>query len=463
VKSKRSTIDPFATDIFLTAAAPKRSEDDGGSTHEGRSVLSQWHRLLPRITKKQAYLSTVAPSLPEVLSLEAIRRTLGQVAHVRAEEASITMLDLREYSADSPQCRARKGPGVVAKVSAGPNDGSVFIETAAEFASSLIDVLLGGTGDPSGGLRELSQIELAVIEFLCLRLCREVNQQLGISIFRLEQVAASSPDWSVRKSTEAEGLHETANERSGSYLVAAFSVAIGRCAGILRVYFNSAAIADLNATVNLTALTVADRSTRSRQKTARYCDLSPDLRTSVCLGRAEVTASELADLECGDVVVLDESPIQMRDGKLSGHVSVRIGDADAPAIRGHALERNRGLPTEQSDADDNEVRVVVESVSAEPAATLAERFDMENNIDTGEPEAQGAAILDGLLLTVHVELAARRIRMDELARLRIGQIIELGCLATDPVDLLVDGRSIARGELVDIEGRVGVRLTQVPA
>ena len=66
-----------------------------------------------------------------------------------------------------------------------------------------------------------------------------------------------------------------------------------------------------------------------------------------------------------------------------------------------------------------------------------------------------------LLLTVHVELAARRIRLDELAQLRPGQVIELGCKATDPVDLVTEERRVARGELVDIEGRLGVRITQV--
>jgi type III secretion system YscQ/HrcQ family protein len=77
--------------------------------------------------------------------------------------------------------------------------------------------------------------------------------------------------------------------------------------------------------------------------------------------------------------------------------------------------------------------------------------------ETGE----GAALLDAIMLTVHVELAARRVRLDELARLRVNQVLELGCKATDPVDLLVDGRRVARGELVDVEGRLGVRITHL--
>ena len=87
---------------------------------------------------------------------------------------------------------------------------------------------------------------------------------------------------------------------------------------------------------------------------------------------------------------------------------------------------------------------------------------MEEN-SLAEESGEGAAVLDGLLLTVRVEMAGLRMRIDELARLRTGQILELACRATDPVDLVVDGRSIARGELVDIEGRLGVRIAQVQA
>jgi flagellar motor switch/type III secretory pathway protein FliN len=53
-----------------------------------------------------------------------------------------------------------------------------------------------------------------------------------------------------------------------------------------------------------------------------------------------------------------------------------------------------------------------------------------------EAQAEDAVALDGLLLTVHIELAGRQITLDELARLRVGHILELGCLATDAVDLV---------------------------
>src|SRR5215471_2467956 len=102
VESNRSTLDPFATDIFHTAAAPKRAEEDAGSPSHDPSIAPQWNRHLPRVTKRQAYLSTIAPSLPDILSVESLERTLAEVTRVPSNEVSITFLDLREYTADSP-------------------------------------------------------------------------------------------------------------------------------------------------------------------------------------------------------------------------------------------------------------------------------------------------------------------------------------------------------------------------
>ena len=85
---------------------------------------------------------------------------------------------------------------------------------------------------------------------------------------------------------------------------------------------------------------------------------------------------------------------------------------------------------------------------------------MQEEVETNAPSTE-ANLIDSVTLTARVELAARRIRMDELLRLRPGQILDLGCQPTDPVDLVVDGRRVARGELVDIEGRLGVRIIQI--
>jgi len=62
-----------------------------------------------------------------------------------------------------------------------------------------------------------------------------------------------------------------------------------------------------------------------------------------------------------------------------------------------------------------------------------------------------------------VEIAGGKISLNELQSLRSGQIISLGCRPTDPVRIVTDSsdQPIAVGELVDIEGKLGVRVTRV--
>jgi flagellar motor switch protein FliN/FliY len=51
--------------------------------------------------------------------------------------------------------------------------------------------------------------------------------------------------------------------------------------------------------------------------------------------------------------------------------------------------------------------------------------------------------------------------LDALTRLGPGSVIDLGRSPDDPVDVLVNGRVVARGEVVVVAGSYGVRITEV--
>lgn len=84
-----------------------------------------------------------------------------------------------------------------------------------------------------------------------------------------------------------------------------------------------------------------------------------------------------------------------------------------------------------------------------------------NGAATATEETAGSELLDNLLLRVSIALGARMFTLEELARLRPGQVIELGVTTDEPVDLLVEQRRIARGRLIEIEGRLGLRITNL--
>jgi flagellar motor switch protein FliM len=49
----------------------------------------------------------------------------------------------------------------------------------------------------------------------------------------------------------------------------------------------------------------------------------------------------------------------------------------------------------------------------------------------------------------------------QVIRLRAGQILRLGRGPNDTVDLVVNNRVFARGELIEVDGELGVRLVQL--
>jgi len=69
-------------------------------------------------------------------------------------------------------------------------------------------------------------------------------------------------------------------------------------------------------------------------------------------------------------------------------------------------------------------------------------------------------ILD-IPLTLTVELGRNRLLISELLQLGQGSVVELTKLAGEPMDIFVNQRLIARGEVVVVNEKFGVRLTDV--
>lgn len=69
-------------------------------------------------------------------------------------------------------------------------------------------------------------------------------------------------------------------------------------------------------------------------------------------------------------------------------------------------------------------------------------------------------ILD-IPLEVSVELGRNKMLINKLLQLGAGSVIELNKPSGEPLDILINGRLIARGEVVVIQGKYGIRLTDI--
>jgi flagellar motor switch protein FliN/FliY len=64
-------------------------------------------------------------------------------------------------------------------------------------------------------------------------------------------------------------------------------------------------------------------------------------------------------------------------------------------------------------------------------------------------------------LDLSVELGRARVPVRDVLQLSPGSVVELNKLGGEPVDILVNGRLIARGEVVVVDENFGVRVTEI--
>jgi flagellar motor switch protein FliN/FliY len=70
-------------------------------------------------------------------------------------------------------------------------------------------------------------------------------------------------------------------------------------------------------------------------------------------------------------------------------------------------------------------------------------------------------VLENIEVTMTVEVGNTEIKIRDLLRLNEGSVIELDRLAGDPLDILVNGTIIARGEVVMVGERFGIRFSEI--
>ncbi|HCP45375.1 MAG TPA: flagellar motor switch protein FliN [Deltaproteobacteria bacterium] len=85
----------------------------------------------------------------------------------------------------------------------------------------------------------------------------------------------------------------------------------------------------------------------------------------------------------------------------------------------------------------------------------------EVEVAPGVEEANNLDMVMDLPLEVTVRLGQTRILIRELLRLDKNSVLELDQGADEPLDIVVNERVLARGEVVDIEGRLGIRITDI--
>ena len=100
------------------------------------------------------------------------------------------------------------------------------------------------------------------------------------------------------------------------------------------------------------------------------------------------------------------------------------------------------------------------AVEAPPAASAAV-FEQFSGAGAEPSTPQGFDMILDIPVGLSVELGRTKISIRNLLQLAHGSVVELDGLAGEPMDVLVNGTLIAQGEVVVVNEKFGIRLTDI--
>jgi flagellar motor switch protein FliN/FliY len=75
--------------------------------------------------------------------------------------------------------------------------------------------------------------------------------------------------------------------------------------------------------------------------------------------------------------------------------------------------------------------------------------------------SQAAPLLMGVKLPIRILMGRTELPLRDVAQLGNGAVVELDCSPDDPVEIIVNDKVIAHGEVVVVQGNYGVRITKI--
>ncbi len=115
----------------------------------------------------------------------------------------------------------------------------------------------------------------------------------------------------------------------------------------------------------------------------------------------------------------------------------------------------------ETDVDEVIDENVGEEITEEATQDLPDGANLAAEQDELESGKINSDVLQNIPVTISVEVGRTSLKIRDLMRLTQGSVVELDRIAGEPLDLLVNDTLVAQGEVVLVNERYGVRLTQV--
>jgi flagellar motor switch protein FliN/FliY len=127
------------------------------------------------------------------------------------------------------------------------------------------------------------------------------------------------------------------------------------------------------------------------------------------------------------------------------------------------IENTENMTSDDQISEDDWAAAMAEQVTAD-AAPVTQPADIFPSFGGGGGAPGIMNELDMILdipVQITVELGRTKITIKNLLQLAHGSVVELDAMAGEPMDVLVNGTLIAQGEVVVVNDKFGIRLTDI--
>ena len=123
---------------------------------------------------------------------------------------------------------------------------------------------------------------------------------------------------------------------------------------------------------------------------------------------------------------------------------------------------NLDVSADDAAAEDAWAEALAEQETEEAAQLEAEPAQLDEFTEGGfGPANESMDVILDIPVTISMEIGRTSISIRNLLQLNQGSVVELDRLAGEPMDVLVNGTLIAHGEVVVVNEKFGIRLTDV--
>jgi flagellar motor switch protein FliM len=328
-----------------------------------------------------------------------------------------------------------------ALLGAAPGTHKIIVDIDPALVTQAIDRLLGGDGQTAVIRRSLTQVEQGVVSFMLLKLIGTFYD--GWTSGR--EVALTLDDF-LGTRDELENIIEDDTD----YYLFGLKASLGDCIGYARILLPARFIETFAKPIAQSGGTPEELE-HMRQVLRQVADQEVEMKVEA--GRLELSPGDIATLEAGDIIILEHHQLTLTPEGPTGNISAYIGAGNNGRLQGQLVIAEGQLKFAIS-----QILVQEQPIEAPMTDELTDEPTIQEVTDN-LPETEG--LLRDIDAPVVIELGRLKMNTAQVARLKSGQILRLPRNANDPVDLVVNDKLFARGELVEIDGELGVRLVHV--